>query len=300
MIPAHTAYHAVHRRGQVQAGETVAVLGAAAASAPRSSSCAWPRARRARGRRRRREGRVLRAAGRGGRRPPAGDVVPAIRGLTGGRGVDVIVDPVQGEDGAQLRGAARSRDGTCCAGTRAGWCRTTRTSTCATTRSSARPSAATRATRWSASTRDARRARRAARRRYVPPARHPHGRVRRGARRRHRPRRPPHQGPRRRAHLNGSVTFRWCNRQPVRVVSRKEVPMLGRQLSPAYVKQCGPTSTSWSRRTRSSPPPPRATPRWQVRAVVLRPPRARGSRVLRAPPTPGSRARTATRATRCG
>src|SRR5215470_5821997 len=29
VIPAHTAYHAVHRRGQVRAGETVLVLGAA-------------------------------------------------------------------------------------------------------------------------------------------------------------------------------------------------------------------------------------------------------------------------------
>jgi len=29
IIPVHTAYHAVHRRGQVQSGETVLVLGAA-------------------------------------------------------------------------------------------------------------------------------------------------------------------------------------------------------------------------------------------------------------------------------
>ena len=29
VIPAHTAFHAVHRRGQVQPGEVVAVLGAA-------------------------------------------------------------------------------------------------------------------------------------------------------------------------------------------------------------------------------------------------------------------------------
>ena len=29
VIPAHTAYHAVHRRGQVRRGETVLVLGAA-------------------------------------------------------------------------------------------------------------------------------------------------------------------------------------------------------------------------------------------------------------------------------
>jgi NADPH2:quinone reductase len=36
---------------------------------------------------------------------PEVDVVASVRALTGGRGVDVIVDPVQGEAGAELRDA---------------------------------------------------------------------------------------------------------------------------------------------------------------------------------------------------
>ena len=105
MIPAHTAWHAVHRRGKIQSGETVVVLGAAgglgaaivqlcvaagcdvlavvggAEKADVSSRASAPRAID----------------------HSTGDVVETIRAATGGHGVDVIVDPVQGEVGARVR-----------------------------------------------------------------------------------------------------------------------------------------------------------------------------------------------------
>lgn len=104
MIPAHTAWHAVHRRGRIAPGETVVVtgaaggLGAAIVQLCVATGCD-----------------VLALVGSPekaavveglGARPidhSAGDPVDAIRAATDGRGVDVIVDPVQGESGARLR-----------------------------------------------------------------------------------------------------------------------------------------------------------------------------------------------------
>jgi NADPH2:quinone reductase len=104
LIPAHTAYHAAVRRGRVRAGETVAVLGAAG-----GLGSALVQICRAQG------ARVIAVVGnaekaafcaRLGAEPvdhSAGDFVAAVRELTEGRGVDVIVDPVQGESGAAAR-----------------------------------------------------------------------------------------------------------------------------------------------------------------------------------------------------
>ncbi len=104
LIPAHTAYHAVHRRGQVRAGETVVVLGAAgglgaavvqlcvAAGADVIAVVGGAE-------------KVQVCEGLGARAVDhtTGDFVAAVRALTGGRGVDVIVDPVQGEPGMMAR-----------------------------------------------------------------------------------------------------------------------------------------------------------------------------------------------------
>jgi NADPH2:quinone reductase len=104
-IPAHTAYHAVHRRGKVQSGETVLVLGAAggvpsaAVQLCVAAGC-----------------RVIAVAG-GEQKVAfcrelgadvvidhhAEDFVAAVRRETGGRGVDAIVDFIQGETGARAR-----------------------------------------------------------------------------------------------------------------------------------------------------------------------------------------------------
>jgi NADPH2:quinone reductase len=104
MIPAHTAWHAVHRRGQVQAGETVGVLGAAGGLGAAivqlcvAAGCdvvaVVGGAEKA---------QVVEQLGARAVDHSAGDVVERVREATGGRGLDVIVDPVQGEAGAQLR-----------------------------------------------------------------------------------------------------------------------------------------------------------------------------------------------------
>jgi len=112
LIPAHTGYHAVIRRGQVTAGEVVAVRGA---SGGLGSACV----------------QLARAAGAeviaivGGKATvdkvahsrsigaahvvdtSQEDVATRLRELTGGRGVDVIVDPVQGPDASTVRGGLR-------------------------------------------------------------------------------------------------------------------------------------------------------------------------------------------------
>ncbi len=104
-IPAHTAYHAVHRRGKVQAGETVVVLGAAggvpsaAVQLCAAAGC-----------------RVIAVAGGPEKARfcrelgaqvaidhQSGDFVEAVRREVGPRGVDVIVDFVQGEPGRRAR-----------------------------------------------------------------------------------------------------------------------------------------------------------------------------------------------------
>ena len=104
LIAAHTGHHAAVRRGGVRAGETVAVLGAAGGlgSAMVQLSLA--------------EGaRVLAVVGGAEKAAfceslgaeavdhTAGDVAVALRERTDGRGVDVLLDPVQGEMGAHAR-----------------------------------------------------------------------------------------------------------------------------------------------------------------------------------------------------
>jgi NADPH2:quinone reductase len=105
LIAAHTAYHATIRRGGVRAGETVAVLGAAGGvgsaavqlcvaagadviaivgSEEKAAFCLGLGARAA----------VDHSAAEGG------DFGALVRAATGGRGVDVVIDPVQGEMGA--------------------------------------------------------------------------------------------------------------------------------------------------------------------------------------------------------
>ncbi|HEU5307120.1 MAG TPA: zinc-binding dehydrogenase [Acidimicrobiia bacterium] len=104
MIPAHTAWHAVHRRGKVQAGETVVVLGAAGGLGAAivqlcvAAGCdvlaVVGGAEKA---------AVVEELGARAIDHSTDDVVNAVRAATGGRGVDVIVDPVQGEIGARVR-----------------------------------------------------------------------------------------------------------------------------------------------------------------------------------------------------
>jgi NADPH2:quinone reductase len=106
-IAAHTAYHAVHRRGRLREGEDVLILGAAGGV---PSACV----------------QLALAAGAnviavaGGPEKVAfchelgaqtvidhrdGGVAARAREATGGRGVDMIIDFVQGEQGAEVRPA---------------------------------------------------------------------------------------------------------------------------------------------------------------------------------------------------
>jgi NADPH2:quinone reductase len=105
LIASHTAYHAVHRRGQVRAGETALVLGASGgvpsaalqlcvAAGLRTIAVAGGEAKAA----------FCRALGAQvviDHR--AEDVAARVRGETEGRGVDVIIDFVQGREGAAAR-----------------------------------------------------------------------------------------------------------------------------------------------------------------------------------------------------
>jgi NADPH2:quinone reductase len=104
LIPAHTAYHAAIRRGQVRAGETVLVLGAAGGlGSAMVQLCVAQSAR------------VIAVVGgpdkvafverlgAEGVDHTAGDFVAAVRSRTNGLGVDAILDPVQGEMGAAAR-----------------------------------------------------------------------------------------------------------------------------------------------------------------------------------------------------
>lgn len=104
LIPGHTAYHAAIRRGRVTAGETVVVLGAGGGlGAAIVQLCVAVGAR------------VIAVVG-GAEKVAfceslgaeavdhtAGDFVAAVRDRTDGRGVDVVVDPVQGEPGVLAR-----------------------------------------------------------------------------------------------------------------------------------------------------------------------------------------------------
>lgn len=104
LIPAHTAYHAAIRRGRVTEGDTVVVLGAAG-----GLGSALVQLSIAQG------ARVVAVVGGADKAAfckelgaeavdhTAGDFVTDVRALTGGRGADVILDPVQGEMGARAR-----------------------------------------------------------------------------------------------------------------------------------------------------------------------------------------------------
>ncbi len=104
MIPAHTAWHAVHRRGNIRSGETVVVMGAAGGLGAAivqlcvAAGCdvlaVVGGAEKA---------AVVEGLGARAVDHSAGDVIDAIRHATAGRGVDVIVDPVQGDVGARVR-----------------------------------------------------------------------------------------------------------------------------------------------------------------------------------------------------
>src|SRR5258706_5178769 len=105
LIPAHTAYHAAIRRGRVASGETVVVLGAAGglgsaivqlsvAQGARVIAVVGGEEKAA----------FCRALGAEPVDHSAGDFVAAVRALTGGRGVDAVLDPVQGEAGVAARG----------------------------------------------------------------------------------------------------------------------------------------------------------------------------------------------------
>jgi len=112
MIPAHTGYHTVVRRGAVTAGETVAVRGAAG-----GLGAACVQLGHAVG------ARVIAVVGGTDAVDKAafcrslgaddvvdhtaGDVATEFRRLTDGRGVDVIVDPVQGDDATAIRAGLR-------------------------------------------------------------------------------------------------------------------------------------------------------------------------------------------------
>ena len=105
VIPAHTAYHAAVRRGRIEAGETVVVLGAAGGIGSAMVQLAAAI-----------DCRVIAVVG--GREKAAlcrdlgahvvidhqaGDFVDQVRAATAGRGVDVVLDPVQGEMGERAR-----------------------------------------------------------------------------------------------------------------------------------------------------------------------------------------------------
>jgi NADPH:quinone reductase len=105
LIPAHTAYHVVIRRAQVRPDETVLVTGAAGGL---GSACVQLAAAR--------DARVIAAVGSAEKARhclalgAAGtvdhstvDVVEDLQSRFGERGLDVIIDPVQGPDAARLR-----------------------------------------------------------------------------------------------------------------------------------------------------------------------------------------------------
>jgi NADPH:quinone reductase len=109
LIPAHTAYHVVARRGRVQPGETVVVMGAAgglgsacvqlaSAEGARVIACVGSAEK----------ARHCRELGASETVDHSSiDVVEGVRAIAGDRAVDVIIDPVQGADGARVRGLLR-------------------------------------------------------------------------------------------------------------------------------------------------------------------------------------------------
>ena len=108
VIAAHTAYHAVIRRGQVTGGETVAVTGAAGGIGSAAvQQCLAVGARVIAIVGSEEKAAAVRALGAEAIVHSVQDPVAELRHLTGGKGVDVIVDPVQGEQAAVLRQALR-------------------------------------------------------------------------------------------------------------------------------------------------------------------------------------------------
>ena len=106
VIAGHTAYHAAIRRGKVSAGETVLITGAAGGVGSAAIQLCVAAGARVLA--------LVGGAGEGGLREGLGaepidhqstDVVTEALRLTDGRGVDVIVDPVQGEMVETIRGA---------------------------------------------------------------------------------------------------------------------------------------------------------------------------------------------------
>lgn len=105
LIPAHTAYHVVHRRGRVQAGETVVVLGAAGglgAAVVQLAAIAGAHVIAVVGG----EEKVRFSLAMGATSAVdhlEEDPVEGVAAVTRDRGVDVVIDPVQGELGGRMR-----------------------------------------------------------------------------------------------------------------------------------------------------------------------------------------------------
>jgi NADPH:quinone reductase len=106
LIPAHTAYHAATRRGNVSTGETVLVLGAAGglgSALVQLCLAAGARVFAVVGGKEKVE--FCERLGATGIDHQDGDFVEAIKARNGGSGVDVVLDPVQGEAGAHASDA---------------------------------------------------------------------------------------------------------------------------------------------------------------------------------------------------
>ncbi|HEX4016772.1 MAG TPA: zinc-binding dehydrogenase [Frankiaceae bacterium] len=109
MIAAHTAYHAAIRRGGVTSGETVLVTGAAGGIGSAAIQLCVAAGARVLGMVGGKEkADFVRELGAEPIDHQSTDVVAEARRLTNGEGVNVIVDPVQGEAAAVLRGALGS------------------------------------------------------------------------------------------------------------------------------------------------------------------------------------------------
>jgi len=104
LIPAHTAYHAAIRRGRVTSGETVAVLGAAGGlGSAIVQLCIAQGARVIAVVGGEEKVEFCRRLGAEAVDHSAGDFAAAVVELTDGRGVDAVLDPVQGEMGVAAR-----------------------------------------------------------------------------------------------------------------------------------------------------------------------------------------------------
>lgn len=100
LIPAHTAYHAVTRRGKVSAGETVLVLGAAGGvGSAMVQLCVAVGATVFAVVGGEEKVEFCERLGATGIDHQYGDFVEAVKARDGGAGVDVVLDPVQGEIG---------------------------------------------------------------------------------------------------------------------------------------------------------------------------------------------------------